>query len=261
MNKKVYAIMFLASYTLHSNATDYINKKFMYGVGATAIGAGILHLCAKSVWGDNYGTFFWQIAKHPKRIGAFAPCSTFTAKALTKHIKEKENKTDDPIYVLEVGAGSGVITKEIVQTLEKSGAPYHVDCIEIDAALCSVLEDTFASEHVSIHNHDIRTWQPETKYDFIISTLPLMQFIFDVKDVKTILQNYQNWAKDGAVVSYVTHIFIPHFASWFLKGEKKEVYIKKMKHIESFRSAYLFETEKVWRNCAPLYVYHMQITA
>ncbi len=252
--------MFLASYMLHINAMDYvINKKSLY-VGATALSAGILHWGAKSVWGDNYGTFFWQIAKHPKRIGAFAPCSTFTAKALTKHIKEKANNTNDPIYVLEVGAGSGVITKEIIQTLESAGVPYHVDCIEIDGTLCAVLEDTFASDQVSIHKQDIRTWQWEEKYDFIISTIPLMQFVFDVEDVQTILENYKNWAKDGAVVSYVTHILIPHLASWFLKGEKKEVYIKKMKFIESFRSNYLFDTQKVWRNCAPLYVYHMQLT-
>lgn len=260
MNKRIYTHLFLASCIFNTQTMDCVSpKKVLYGLGVTAVGATIAHWWAKSVWGENYGTFFWQIIQHPSRVGAFAPCSKYTAKALTKHIKEKASGTDKPLYVLEVGAGSGVITKEIIRTLEESGVSYQVDCIEIDPTLCSVLEDRYASEKVAIHNHDIRTWQPDKKYDFIISTLPLMQFVFDVQDVQTILHNYQDWSKEGTVVSYVTHIFIPHIASWFLKGEKKEAYIKKMKHIESFRSTFLFETEKIWRNCAPLYVYHLRV--
>lgn len=58
--------------------------------------------------------------------------------------------TDKPIGVLEIGAGVGVLTKELLERCEK------VVCVELDTRLFPVLEDTLSGyENLTLINGDI----------------------------------------------------------------------------------------------------------
>lgn len=58
--------------------------------------------------------------------------------------------TDKPIGVLEIGAGVGVLTKELLERCEK------VVCVELDTRLFPVLEDTLAGyDNLTLINGDI----------------------------------------------------------------------------------------------------------
>ena len=264
MNKKSVSLLIVVLTLIHSVrgsiSPKNIDKKHMaLGLGGTFVGSVAFHTAAKKLWGPNYPSFFYGMLRHPSRVGAFAPCSHYTARALTKYIKAPA-KSKKHINVLEVGGGSGVITEEIIHACKQSGASFHIDCIEIDPHYCKLLRKKFPDEYITIHEADVRTWQPDKKYDFIISTIPLMQFVFTEQDVQIILDNYKSWSQGDAVMSYITHVFIPKVAFLFLHGEKKEAYVKKMQKINTFQSNYLFDTEIVWLNWAPLHVYHLHIS-
>ena len=84
------------------------------------------------------------VFRNPAKVGAIAPCSSYVADELTRYIMHEDRK---PLRILEVGAGTGPITKEIIKKMNEDD---HLDCIELDAVYCDQLEEKFG-EHENVH--------------------------------------------------------------------------------------------------------------
>lgn len=218
----------------------------------------LIYKGAQALWGEHYLTFFKGVIKNPLQVGAFSPCSTFVADAITKHIA---NSTPEKIVrVLEVGAGSGVFTTKIEDVLNKKNKPYQVDVIEIDPEYVDLLQKRFASnEQIAVYNHNIVDWKPEYTYDYIISALPFTNM--KIEDIEAILGSYKGMIADGGIVSYIEHMWLPQIKELFLSADKKEAYQKKRSLIGTFKNAFVFESVPVWANITPVYVHHLRIAA
>jgi len=76
--------------------------------------------------------FLRRFLKHGKRVASIAPSSLALARATTEHVT-----SDRPQTILELGAGTGAITRV---ALEKMHPQSRVIAVEIDPAFADVLE-------------------------------------------------------------------------------------------------------------------------
>jgi len=86
------------------------------------------------------------------------------SKAIKKIIKAADLKPED--YVLEIGPGLGVLTKELAQRAKK------VIAVEKDKNMVELLEETLKFKNVEIVNRDILKFVPGFKNYKIVANLP-----------------------------------------------------------------------------------------
>lgn len=221
------------------------------------LSAGALYKGARIMWGEHYLTFFKGILRHPLQVGAFSPCSTFVTREMTKYIAQEPS--DKTLRILEVGAGSGVITTQIEKALEGRTGDYTVDVIEIDPEYCQLLSERFKhNPHFKIHCVDASAFTSDYQYDHIMCSLPFSTLPTEV--VSKILAQYEKNIVPGGKIAYVEHLWLPAIKSYILRGDEKKIYEQKRAIVNDFKSAHIFETKHVYANITPLYVYHLQVT-
>lgn len=173
---------------------------------------------------SNLLSFFKTILLHPRTTGAILPSSPYLARAMAKQIDLSSSG-----YVLELGPGTGVITKAI---LKHGVSPDQLILLELDYDLTHHLSTEFPAisvmngnalqltQHV-IHQKPIHT---------IISSLPLRSF---------------NQADREKIFSEITSVLSPHGKyiqfSYSLKNDD-DYYPPHFKLIDSFI---------IWRNIPP----------
>lgn len=108
--------------------------------------------------------------KDLKKVGAIAPSSKFLAKDLVKQLKNDiKNNNCSPLNILEIGAGTGPLTKEITKYLRPDD---RLNIVEINDHFFDVISKKFNQSNISIFHQDILNHNPSIKYDYIFSSLP-----------------------------------------------------------------------------------------
>ena len=121
---------------------------------------------------DEEIRFFKGWQRDKKGVGALLPTSSVTARRMADVID-----TSSGLPVLELGAGTGVITKAI---LERGVAPHDLVSIEYASHFCDLLRKRFSG--VDIRNGDV--FQLDTVladrrgqiFDSVISAVPMLSF-------------------------------------------------------------------------------------
>lgn len=137
----------------------------------------------------SFNTFVGQSLTHFIRTGAFFPSSKFLAKKMVKNAKGK--------VVLELGPGTGVFTKEILNNLPKDGVLVSIEFNEIFA---NYLRENITDDRLILITGDavlMKKYLAENgidKVDYIVSGLPLGHFSKDLKN--KILTEAKNCLKD-----------------------------------------------------------------
>ncbi len=153
----------------------------------------------------------WQFLRRyvaaPQQVGAVLPSSRWLAAALTAPFAARTA----PAVVLEVGAGTGPITRRLGQLL---GPDDRLDVCEIDPKFAGWLEQTLlasgrlgqarAEGRVRLLRCPVQDIDAECHYDFVISGLPLNGF--DSVEVETILNAIQRSIKPGGTFSYFEYV-------------------------------------------------------
>lgn len=136
--------------------------------------------------------FLKQFWKEKKMVGAMAPSSRFLAKKMLKNIDFSLDKV-----IVELGPGTGVFTKEIIQ---KMAPDARLLVFELNDNFYKALKKSIHDERV-ILIHDtaekIQHYLTENKFthaDCIISSLPLSNFPKQLRE--SILVSSKNALKD-----------------------------------------------------------------
>ncbi|MGA1401204.1 MAG: phospholipid methyltransferase, partial [Phycisphaerales bacterium] len=83
-------------------------------------------------------TFVSQAVRNFHHVGAVWPSSPLLAKALAKPLRRhREVSADRPVKVLEVGAGTGAVTKAVLSSL---GSRDSADVVELNPVFCESLQ-------------------------------------------------------------------------------------------------------------------------
>lgn len=136
-------------------------------------------------------------------FGAIAPSSKFLARKMVSQIKLADNLT-----VVELGPGSGVITREILDRLPLSGKVF---AIEINKELSNKLRDTFSDPRLTILTGnaldivDLLRENGVARADYILSGLPIGSFS-KLNQIELLKKIKQCLSDGGAYVQF--HYFL-----------------------------------------------------
>src|SRR5262249_18365675 len=150
---------------------------------------------------DECGDFFRESRRHFRNTGSLLPSSRFLAKALVTELK----KPRGPSRILEVGPGTGSVTKQILRHLLPGD---RLDAVEINETFLELMQQRFDYEwafwrwrdQVRLIHGAIEDMPGEGVYDYIISGLPLNNF--PVAQVREIYRVYNRLLKPGGTLSY-----------------------------------------------------------
>ena len=176
-------------------------------------------------------TFLTRFAKSPRQIGSVAPSSKFLTRAMLDRVD-----WDNANFIAELGAGTGVFTREIVKRAKPDAK---ILVFEIDPALQKLIRDEHPNHKgLTLHSdaQELKKYMNENniaKLDFVISSLPFT--VLPHKMTLRILNRVLEALKPGG-----------HFVAYQYSSLMKHVLKKKFSHIK---------TRFVAFNIPPAFVY------
>jgi phospholipid N-methyltransferase len=144
---------------------------------------------------------FWQeFRQNFQTTGAVLPSGRFLARALARYVEP----SDRPRRIVEIGPGTGVVTKEILRRL---GPADRLDLVELNdqfvARLRQRLEHDVAfapfASRVRVLHLNVLDLHPDEPYDVAVSGLPLNNFSADM--VETLLRSLMSLLRSGGTLS------------------------------------------------------------
>jgi phospholipid N-methyltransferase len=117
--------------------------------------------------------FFAQSLTNAGAVGAVWPSSKGLCEAMVRPVVADAGR---PLRVLEVGAGVGPVTTELLARLLPGDT---LDVVELNETFCATLHERFDGASPvapTIHNADILKFEPGYRYNHIVSGLPLANF-------------------------------------------------------------------------------------
>lgn len=208
----------------------------------------------------NSGKIFLQSAAQDfKRTGAVAPSSRALARSMTAELVCKYHSD---AAVLEVGGGTGSITKEIVRSLGKGN---RLDVYEIDSKFVGLLKERVQKDKdfmnpgadIKIYHKAIESIDITRRYDFIISCLPFTNF--EPQMVRKIFEIYRTILKPNGICSFYEYVLMRN-AARIISGKPSERarVCGVAGVVREYVMHYAFRREIVLRNLPPAIVYHLR---
>jgi phospholipid N-methyltransferase len=154
--------------------------------------------------------FVREFFKYPKEVGTLTKSSKPLAVAMAK-------ETNGSAHVVEFGAGTGSVTRQILRLLPSGG---RLTSFEINPAFCKHLE-RIGDPRLTVINDDARNWNRYVdRLDCVVSGLPLALFgkskrdsILDIASTsKSFIQLQYSPLLTGVVKNYFRHVkikFVP----------------------------------------------------
>ncbi|QDT97477.1 class I SAM-dependent methyltransferase [Gimesia aquarii] len=206
---------------------------------------------------SHYREFFKQFRTTFETTGAIAPSSRFLGSNMAGPMSQHQG----PKKVLEIGPGTGAVTRQIVKQIQ---AGDQLDLVELNDKFVEILNQRFDSEvafqeikHLtSIHNCPLQEYGSGEEYDFIISGLPLNNFPTTLVD--EIFEAYFRLLKPGGVLSYFEYMYVRPVRKVVSRGEENQ----RIRNIDEIMGNYTrqfrIRTNWVWFNLPPAWVQHLQ---
>lgn len=203
--------------------------------------------------------FIRQFKEDFFHMGAILPSSRYLGQAGVSYLARRDPA--QPVRVLEVGAGTGSFTREIVPLLRPGDT---LDAVDLNGSLVAHLRQRFAAEpefqaapgvNINLINADVRSIAAG-QYDYIVFSLPLTNFPPSL--VEEILARMIERLKPGGVFSYVKYIFISRFKYAFGGADTRAQMEANAAIITRFAAQYQINQQAVMRNVPPTWVYYWQ---
>ena len=210
----------------------------------------------KRIVGEHW-EFLRQFRKAFSTTGSIAPSSRFLARTMTQPLEARAH----PLRILEVGPGTGAVTRRLVSIL---GPDDTLDLVELNKDFVALLERKFsqeeaykkAADRTRIHCCALQEFKADAPYDIIISGLPMNNFPPElVSDIMSVF--FQLLAPDG-VLSYFEYMFMRSLRRKVAVGSNRN----RMNALEKVLRPYLqenrFRRDWVFANFPPAWVQHLR---
>ncbi len=210
-----------------------------------------------SLWSD-YGTF-WKVSRNSfKTTGSVMPSSPFLAKALTTALDGPR----EAAHILEVGPGTGVVTKAIAREMRPAD---RLDCVELNPQFSDHVRRLVETDAVFNVSRDrirvietgVEKLEGENVYDFIISGLPFNSFSSEL--VQTVFDAFSRLLKPGGVLSYFEYEFVRHLQRPFVSRDSRARLHGVGQVVTKYISAYQKRYQRVFINVPPAIVRHLHL--
>lgn len=157
-------------------------------------------------WFTERVLFFREFRRNFHTTGAILPSGRQLASALA-HFVDEESAA--PRRILEVGPGTGAVTRRIVAGMRSAD---HIDLVELNDTFVEQLRQRFAGEpafqavadRARVLHCPVEELPRAPKYDLIVSGLPLNNFA--VADVERILAALVELLAAGGTLSFFEYV-------------------------------------------------------
>lgn len=204
--------------------------------------------------------FATEAVRDPHTTGAVAPSSRSLARALTAAVDQHGR----PLSVLEVGAGTGSVTREL---LSRTPPGSTLDIVEANPRFAAQLRHLVGAvqhprvsgSNVAVHNADIAQFDTDRRYDVIVSGLPFANFAPD--DVENIVTRYLEWLRPGGTLTYFAYRGTMQARRLFAGRGRADRHREVERVLTHHRSRHVTSCTTVWANLPPAKVWRLQLTA
>jgi phosphatidylethanolamine/phosphatidyl-N-methylethanolamine N-methyltransferase len=202
---------------------------------------------------ENACLFIKRFFQNPAQVSSIIPSSA----ELCAKIVSRINPEGPPKTCLEVGAGSGAFTHEIVKNLRPED---RLHIVEIDPEFCEALRETFKGHpNITVYQQSITDFAPGIQYDAIVSGLPIHGLPAAV--VEPALKNYVALVRPGGTISHFEYIGLPQLKQAFLCGESRVDFDRVLACKNAMIARFGPQPEDVWCNFPPARVLHFHMPA
>jgi phosphatidylethanolamine/phosphatidyl-N-methylethanolamine N-methyltransferase len=201
--------------------------------------------------------FIRQVRQRFYTTGAVLPSSRFLAHNTTRPLKQFKG----PKRVLELGPGTGAVTREIVKHINPEDT---FDLVEINEDFGNVLKNRFEHDPdykkcaaVSrVHVCALQEFQASAPYDIVISGLPFNNFSAPL--VEELVDASLKLLAPGGTYSFFEYMFLRPLRRAVTFGPDRE----RLKQIQEImdRKCYAYRVRRDWifLNVPPAWVQHIQ---
>lgn len=206
---------------------------------------------------SHYLEFFRQFRTTFETTGAIAPSSRFLAANMAGPMKQHQG----PKKVLEIGPGTGAVTRQIVKQIRPGD---QLDLVELNDKFVEILHKRFDTERgfqeikhqTAIHNCPLQDYGAAEEYDYIVSGLPLNNFPTEL--VSDIFKAYFRLLKPGGVLSYFEYMYVRPVRKVVSRGDEN-LRIREIDQIMGdYTRQFRIRRSWVWCNLPPAWVQHLQ---
>lgn len=204
--------------------------------------------------------FLREAARTFRTTGAVAPSSRHLADRLAAPMWPS-SMVRRPAAVLEVGAGTGPVTRALAAL---TGPADRLDAVEINPRFVEILSGSLrtdpvlapAADRIRILSGSITEMRLDRDYDVIVSCLPFTNFAPDL--VRSILDRYLSVLVPGGHLTFFaylgTHALRTAFSSRTEAARHREVGAV----LDTFARQHGGRQSVVWRNLPPARVWHLR---
>lgn len=206
--------------------------------------------------------FFQESVRSRQTTGAVAPSGSPLAQRLAAPLPAPSGRS--PLRVLEVGAGTGTVTRALA---ERIGPGDRLDTVEVNPRFVQLLTGALrtdpvlaaASEQIRIVPESIsHTPLPPKSYDVIVSCLPFMNFAPDM--VRSLLERYMAALVPGGHLTFFSYLGTLSLRTLFAQRTEAARYRAVAAVLAEFSARYGGGDGGgvAWRNLPPARVTHLR---
>ncbi len=205
--------------------------------------------------------FLREAARTPHTTGAVAASSPWLAARLAAPLAREMRRSGRPAAVLEVGAGTGPVTRALAGLLRPAD---HLDVVEINPRFVAALNGALrtdatlsaAADRIRILPGSITDVLLDRRYDGVVSGLPFTNFEPD--EVRTILDRYLSVLRPGGHLTYFAYLGTAP-ARALVAGRSETARHRAVAGVlAEYGKRYGQGRSTVWRNLPPAYVHHLR---
>jgi len=202
--------------------------------------------------------YFWRGFRDAiDSVGAIWPTLSVAGQAMAAEFACRIG----PRRVLEVGAGTGSITAEIVRHM---GPDDELVLCELNPQFVTYLRQRLEQDplflphrgQITLHHMDVLEIDINERFDFIISAIPFTNCPAAV--VKEIFECYQTILKPDGVLSFIEYAYVRSFKQHLLTPAAREQAAMVNRVMEQVLEGHLFRRDFVLRNLPPVWIRHLR---
>lgn len=204
--------------------------------------------------------FLREFITHFESTGTICPSSKWAAEAITESLRTKRQGQ----HILEVGAGTGAFTVQILESMLDSDT---LTICELNPRFIVALKKKLEkNSFYQLHKDRIRFFEgpvqeleEDRKYDLIVSALPFTNFTAEL--CKDIFEKLRRIGHKNTKLSFIEYIGLRKIKKAVSNPKDKERLSQVDEFFEQMYDKHHTTKKRVWLNILPLTVYQMNIAA
>ena len=205
----------------------------------------------------EYSTFFREFRATFDTTGALAPSGRFLARALARPLSER---ADEPARILEVGPGTGSVTREIVRYVRPDDR-FHI--VELNDRFVALLKRRFdaepgfrqVAEQTSIFHAPVQELSVDAPYDYIICGLPFNNFSPDL--VEIIFGRLIEILRPGGSMTFFEYLWVRSLKRLISRPDQRHRVIEVARVLRRYLDRYERGRDHVYLNVFPAVAHYL----